>query len=448
MKPSKLLVYNKKHAKENNVSFTVRNKLCTGCGICEDVCPNNCIHIHRINGEYRPVVTTARCAGHACRRCMQVCPGTGTDLVKIATEKFSGTNISKDKHIGRYVNIHVGNSTNHDIRYHSASGGIVSQFLIFLLEKGIINGAVVTKFSDTDHLTPVSYIARTREEILAGRSSKYCPVTLNKIGNEIAKSNEGRYVIIGLPCHIQGFRKREMADKKFRQRIVGYFSLYCSSTRTFYAQDFLLKMCKVSKNSLTYFAYRDNGCLGNLTVKQQGEPLIQIPYTRYYGHILRSFFKPHRCLTCIDHYGELADVCFGDIHTYPYNSDKTGISSWIVRNSYYEKLFQQAAQEGYITMKPLDAMTLNSSQSTILYSRKRLAQAQMNIDRLAKRKTAQYDTFYLYKRDKPRLRDYAMILSINFQRFIGRHPQLWFIINVTLFLHDVFNKKYLKNKIR
>lgn len=247
-----------------NVSFTVQNKLCTGCGICEDVCPRQCIEIVCLDKEYRPVVNEKSCLGDKCGRCLKVCPGIGLDIKK-SGNLFRDKDIKEDKFIGRYVSLHTGYSKDMYIRYHSASGGMVSQFLIYLLDRKIIDGALVTRFAD-DHITPYSYIARTKDEVIAARSSKYCPVSLNKIGNEIANS-QGRYVIVGLPCHIQGFRKRASIDKKFQEKVVGYFSLYCSSNRTFGARDYLLKKYKLKKSDILYFAFRDDGCLGNLKIQ-------------------------------------------------------------------------------------------------------------------------------------------------------------------------------------
>lgn len=408
----------------NNISFAVSNLLCTACGVCEDVCPKHAITIKHVNGEYRPKLDIDLCLGDRCGRCLKVCPGIGIDLVHMA-ESFFSENIKVDKYIGRYTTLYTGHSTDEYIRLHAASGGMVSQFLIFLLEKDYIDGAVVTKFSDEDHLTPVSYIARTREEILDAKSSKYCPVSLNKVGNEIARS-EGRYAIVGLPCHIQGFRKRAKIDKKFSEHVVGYFAIYCSSNRTFHAQEYLLRAYQVDSKKLTYFAYRDNGCQGNLTIEQCGKERISIPYVRYYGRMLKSFFKPHRCLTCIDHYGELADVCFGDISIMPYLRDQIGISSWIVRNSNYDKLFQQAQREGYITMKPLEPEILNRSQATMLYPKKRKAKAVMRMDKLLGRAIPQYDK----RLDNPGIKDYVSEIICHVQRFIGRHKRLWLIIDM------------------
>ena len=409
--------------KNHNVLYTVNNKLCTGCGICEDVCPKHCISIKSCKGELKPRIDKSYCLGEKCGRCLKVCPGVGLDLNQIAQNRFKDDTIKEDKYIGRYVALHTGYSLDDDVRYRSASGGIVSQFLIFLLEKKIIDGAVVTGFSD-DHITPTSYIARTKDEIIKARSSKYCPVALNKVGNEIVKS-EGKYVIVGLPCHIQGFRKRIAIDKKLSDKVIGLFSIYCSSNRNFFARDYLLSFYKVNQKDITYFAFRDKGCLGHLTIEEKGDKELLIPYTQYYGPILRSFFKPHRCLMCIDHYGELADVCFGDIHIEPYSDDHIGISSWITRTDYWESMFQMASEEGYIKMDQVDEETLNRSQKAMLFPKKRRARAVMKMDRLVGRDNPKYDKVL----EKPRLKDYVTEILCMFQQFIGHRKSLWFIIN-------------------
>ncbi len=413
----------------NNIKYTVDNNLCTGCGICEDVCPTKSIEIKRVNGLLRPILNKETCLGDKCGRCLKVCPGIGINLSAMSKEQFNSC--KEDKYIGRYYSLYTGYSLDDNIRYHSASGGIVSQFLIYLLEKKIIDGAVVTGFCK-DNITPISYIARTKDEVLKAKSSKYCPVALNKVGNEIKKS-DGKYVIVGLPCHIQGFRKRAKIDRSFREKVVGYFSIYCSSNRTYNAQDFLFKKYNVNKNNISYFAYRDNGCLGNMVIDQEKQHQ-EIPSIKYYG-ALRSFFKPRRCLTCIDHYGELADVCFGDIHIKPYCEDKIGISSWIVRNPYFDGLFKEASKEGYIYMNELDAKTLNESQKAMLYPKQRRAKAIMNMDKLIGLKCAIYDK----QLEQPHVKDYISEVVCHCQRYIGKHKYLWWIID--FFFNKSVNKK-------
>lgn len=118
---------------ENNILFTLKNNLCTGCGICEDICPTHSITIKRKQGEYRPVLNKNKCLGNKCGRCLKVCPGAEIDIPSLTQELFP--TIKQDKYIGRYYSTYTGYSKDKDIRLHGASGGLVSQFLIFLLEK-------------------------------------------------------------------------------------------------------------------------------------------------------------------------------------------------------------------------------------------------------------------------------------------------------------------------
>ena len=405
--------------KNNNVKFTIQNQMCTGCGICEDVCPKHCITIKRMNGEHRPVLDDVVC--NKCGKCLRVCPGVGIEFQQY---QVASESVKKDKFIGKYVGLHTGYALDEDIRYHSASGGMVSQFLIYLLEKRVIDGAVVTGYKK-DHITPYTYIARSREEIIKARSSKYCPVAFNKVGNKIATLTEGKYVIVGTPCHIQGFRKRMSIDRKLRERIIGLFAIYCSSGRTFNGQDFLFQHYGVKKNDIQYFAFRDHGCMGYLTINA-AEKNISIPFNQYYGSMLRSFFKLHRCLTCIDHYGELADVCFGDIHIHPYDKDKIGTSSWITRTDFWEEQFRNAVRDGYIRMDDIDAETMNRGQATMLYPKSRRANAVMNMDRMLGRAVPQYDRMLA----QPSIKDYMSEIICHCQRFLGRHRGLWWIIEL------------------
>ncbi|MCC8147100.1 MAG: Coenzyme F420 hydrogenase/dehydrogenase, beta subunit C-terminal domain, partial [Bacteroidales bacterium] len=406
------------------IQYTLKNDICTGCGICEDVCPTKSIDMIRVNGEIHPKLNKITCIGDKCGRCLKVCPGVGMDLdedYNLVTQtevKF------EDKYIGKYKGLYTGYSLDQNIRYHGASGGLLSQFLIYLLEKKIVDGVAVTGFSELDKITPISYIARTKEEVLKAKGSKYCPVALNKIGNEI-KQSDGKYIIVGLPCHIEGFRKREKIDPKFKEKILGYFALYCSSNRSFKAQDYIFRNLKIRKKEIEYFAYRDRGCLGNMiieTPKKENE----IPYSKYY-RLLRSFFKPQRCLMCIDHYGKLADVSFGDIHIKPYSEDHIGISSCITKSKEFDQLLLNAQKEGYLHLDPVKPSVLNASQAQMLYPRSRKVKAKMKIHSLLGKKTPKFDCKY----DNPKIKDYVSVILTDIQRFIGRHKNFWFLIDLS-----------------
>ena len=204
-----------------NISFTVNNQLCLGCGLCQDACPSDAVSIKMQKGTFLPIVNVNLCNNEkGCHRCFDTCPGHGIDLRNRTKDTFS-YNCNNDKYVGRYLQCYTGYSNNNDIRWHSASGGMVTQFLIWLLERNYIDGAIVTKFDNTHPLMVKTFIATTREDILDARSSKYGPVTMAGMACAIKKCIGSRYVIVGLPCHIHGFRKMMMIDKKLKEKVIG-----------------------------------------------------------------------------------------------------------------------------------------------------------------------------------------------------------------------------------
>lgn len=412
-----------------NINYTLKHDLCTGCGICESACPSHAIDITIKKGQFVPRINDNLCNNNkGCHRCITTCPGVGINLLEIGKNCFADNKaIKNDSMIGYYLSCFSGYSNLYDIRYHSASGGMVTQFLLFLLEKKYINGAVVTKFDNTNPLLVKTFIAKTKEDILAAKSSKYSPVTMNNIIRDV-KRQEGKFIIVGLPCHIQGFRKYELIDRKFKEKILGYFGIYCSSGRTFYLTEHIFKERNIIKESLKYFSYRDNGCLGSMNILATNKDGKEYNYTerfQNYYHPLRSFFVPQRCTMCLDHYAELADVSFGDIHIHPYIEDKIGVNSLIIRNQYFKDKLFEAVNEGYITIKEISTEIVNKSQ-VMAHKKKGRNYTFIKINKLLGKKVPSYDVTY---KDNNKFKSIISYIHTSIQRYIGNRKCLWFIIN-------------------
>lgn len=408
-----------------NINFTICNDICTGCGICESACHSKAISMSVKEGCFKPIIDINRCKNaNGCHRCLDACPGVGVNLKALAAKNFSDDKIYNDEYVGSFLKCFTGHSNEYNIRCHSASGGMVSQFLIWLLENNKIDGAVVTAFDKNAPLMVRSYIATSREEIIAGRSSKYAPVTLNHAIQDIKSASGTKYIIVGVPCHIEGFRKYELLDKQFKAKIVGYFAIYCSSGRSFYLTEYVFKKRHIDKNKLTYFAYRDNGCLGDMVVKGEGIDYEQ-RFQDYYQP-LRSFFVPRRCTMCIDHYGELGDVCFGDIHIEPYIDDKIGVNSIIVRNRKFLQWLYEAKKENALTLDEIAVELLNKSQ-IMAYVKKHRNSSFIKYNRLLGKNVPLYD-------DMPNswlsMRWLVSYVHTSLQQFIGKHKCLWFLIDL------------------
>jgi len=411
---------------KKTILYTTQNGLCTGCGICEDVCPTKSIKIIQQKGLYVPILDKLSCISHkGCEKCLRVCSGHAVDLKSREQALFITGQEKTDRYIGKFVACYSGYSSDYETRFHSASGGLLSQFLVYLLTKGYIQGAVVTGFDNEQVTKPRVYIATTPQEILKARSSKYCPVSMNKVGNNLCE-REGKYVIVGLPCHIQGFRKREVIDANFRSKIFGYFSLYCSSTRTFFGTEYLLKHYRIDLKELKYFAYRDEGCLGSMKATKKNGTIKTVPFLEYYPN-MRSFFVPQRCLSCIDHYGSLAEISFGDIYTGEYKNDKIGVNSVIVRSNKFNELFQQANKDGQIVINEISPTTVNESQEIMLYPRKRKVYTLQLLNKFFGKPRVSYDEDL---RQNITFKDVFRSCITNIQIHVGRRKYLWFMIDL------------------
>lgn len=410
---------------KNNVSQVVRDGLCLGCGICFDSCPKECIKIVHGDELNYPEVDNISCI--ECSRCLKVCSGKGIDMKKY-TELLCGNETLKyDKYLGYYDKCFSGFSLDYEIRYHSASGGCLSSLLIYLLDKKIIDGAVVVGWDDVNPMQPRTYIAKTKEEIIAAKSSKYCVVSYEGIINEI-RSCEGKYVVVGLPCHIHSLKKYCSISKNIDNKIIGYFVIYCSSNRTRLSQQYLLYRYNINKDCVKSFAYRDNGCLGSMIFKnKEGKIMKSVPYPDYWIG-MKGFFNVPRCSLCIDHYGELSSISFGDLHVGNYIDDKIGINSVISRSSFWTRLLNDAVKDGYLNLNELAPEILKSSQQYAVRQKKGIGVASaFKLRLILKRTIPQYNvplnSHYTKSGLLKELLKYVM-------QFIGRHQRLWFIIKL------------------
>lgn len=410
---------------KKNVAQVVRDGLCLGCGVCQDACPKSCIRIIHSRELNYPKVDNSLCI--ECSRCLNVCSGKGIDMKKFSSIICENENLGYDKYLGYFDKCFSGYSLDNEIRYHSASGGCLSSFLIYLLDRKIIDGAVVVGWDNIDPMKPKPYIAKVKDDIISARSSKYCVVSYEGIIKELTGC-EGKYVVVGLPCHIHSFKKYCSISKSLSDKIIGYFAIYCSSNRTMLSQTYLLYRYKVRKNCVKSFAYRDNGCLGSMFFKdERGQVLKSVPYPDYWIG-MRGFFNVPRCSLCIDHYGELSSVSFGDLHVGEFRKDKIGISSIISRSSFWTNLLREAAEEGFLRLDVLDVEILKSSQQYAVRQKKGIGVASaFKLRLILKRKNPQYNVslisnYTLLGLFKELLK-YAM-------QYVGRHKQLWFIIKL------------------
>lgn len=364
------------------IESVVKAGLCTGCGTCVALCPNSALRIVKndFKGIYLPKLDRGKC--NKCRICYDVCPGHEVDF-RGSNSKIFGKE-SDDVLIGNHLNCYVGHAMDYDIRYNSASGGLVTALLVFALEEGLIDGALVTKMSRENPLEPQAFIARTKEEVILASKSKYCPVPANIALKDVLQSN-GKFAVIGLPCHLHGIRKAEQVNKKLREKIVLHLGIFCGHVPNFDATKFLLRSVGVHQEDVREINYRGRGWPGGISIILKDGRHLFVPHSHSYawGGIFSSvFFTPFRCLLCIDGTNELADISFGDAWLPDQMNDKVGTSIIVSRDRRGDKILQIAALNGIIALNAISKGKVIRSQERMLNFKKKNIRARIRIFKL------------------------------------------------------------------
>jgi len=353
-----------------SIETVVRNGLCTGCGTCAGICPEDAIEmaVDHLRQIYVPCRDREKC--NECGICFDVCPGPPFDFKKLNLNIFSKE--PEDILLGNYLNCYSGYATDYDIRYNSASGGLATALLIFALEQGLIDGALVTGFREDKPLEPQPFIARTREEIIAAARSKYCPVPANVALKGILNADEGeRFAVVGLPCHIHGVRKAEAENKILRERIVMHLGLCCTSTSTFSLIDLLLQKSGVDKEDVAEFGFRGYGWPGKGAIKTKDGSIRFVPLHKWLPWHSPGFFVPRRCLICPDAFAEFADISFGDAWHPRFAEDKVGRSIIITRSEMAEHTLSNMKSQGVVNLEGAEPRMIVESQPLMTYRKKK-----------------------------------------------------------------------------
>lgn len=167
--------------------------LCSGCGVCKNICPRNAIMMEDDEkGFSYPVIKEERCIN--CGLCEKVCP--------MVNEKFSNSPLK----------IYACKNKNENIRKTSSSGGVFEEISNIILEQnGVIFGAGFSEDNKVKHMK-----AENIEELQELKKSKYVQSDVKNIYNQVKNEivNERKILFSGTPCQVQALRNNVSINKE------------------------------------------------------------------------------------------------------------------------------------------------------------------------------------------------------------------------------------------
>ena len=349
----------------DSVIKVYQNNLCCSCGICEGICPDNALKlIIDKYGFYMPVIDKNKCKN--CGLCLKYC--TGNEYIDEIHRK--------EDHLYGY-------STDIELRKNSSSGGLVTSLILYMIKRSIIDYAVVTK-NRRNLKEPEVVLTNDPSEILESATSKYCPVPVGKILREIKKT-EGKCVIVGLPCHIQGIYKYMQHNSEINKKVKYLFSLFCNHAPSFKATDCLIFNLRIK--NVKNIVYRGNGWPGFIQI-ETNKTTCFLPFreTMKFSGFMK-YFKNLRCLICDDPFGKFADISFGDAYFLTNEENGDGNTFLIVRNSEIFKVLRSMERDNEIALfKDIKERDIDKSFKT-LFDRIRKVPKIIYVLKLIKKKT-------------------------------------------------------------
>jgi len=304
---------------------------CCECGTCVLVCPHNVIEY--VDGKPKQTAKSAApfdyCGiseGIGCDVCAQVCPRLSPREFELHGELVraqAGTVFQGG--FGPYQEIFVARTRDPRIRERCQDGGVVTAMLVYGLESGCFDGAVVSAADPNKPCSPRPTLETTVEGVIAAAGSwyTYCPNDL-----ALAKAVEAdcrRVGFVGVPCQITPVVKAESCDPAFLEggrkkpkhierqrrslkdpvdRVALRIGLLCSEVFNF---DGLMAGKIEREMGIPLSDVRKFNVKGEVLVYRRNGELTRIPLAEAQEHA-----RPE-CLHCGDFSAELADVSCGGV---------------------------------------------------------------------------------------------------------------------------------------
>jgi len=272
--------------------------------------------------------------------------------------------------IGKHLKVYLAYSRDRSIRFSSASGGVATTLLEYLLEKNYIDAVVVPRPRFRQGFVyGVWTVVRDPSEILKFSGSLYAPVFgLSKV-LAYALNRFKRIAVTAIPCHARTVRKiSEFHDRNEDVFIIG---LYCNNTPSSWATKYALKYFGIKVEEAESVKPRGLGWPGYTIIKTKTSTIC-IPFSLFWGSGFGQYFYGLGCYLCVDHTNTSADISLADPWTLPHEHIRRlgGATLVIVRSRQGLEVFENAVRSGYISAVEVDPIYA-VQYATLLTSSKR-----------------------------------------------------------------------------
>ena len=360
----------------------VQTGLCTGCAACVMACPRDVLGYDHAQSyqpfNVEPTTLADSCVfgEKGCDICTRACPRF-RDWEVASDVALFGRERRADEPIGVYENLLLVRAVDPDVLSAGQDGGLVSALLIWGLESGLIDGALVSGPSPERVLDAVPAVVTDREGVLRTAGSRYTysanPLAMREAEELKLKS----LALVGMSCQasINGTVNARGLNK-YANRIALTIGLLCSKTFTY---EGMYAGALVEEHGIPLETINKVNIKGKFIV-WHGEPgtgpdglgtRVDIPLKSTHVHT-----RPG-CITCPDFAAEHADISTGGL------GQGDGWTLTVVRTARGVDWMRGLVDAGLVETRPAseDPAAVNLMNKLALNSRKRWPAERLGLDR-------------------------------------------------------------------
>jgi coenzyme F420 hydrogenase subunit beta len=277
------------------------------------------------------------------------CPGKGINYPDMCQFTF-GTQPANWL-IGCYRNVFVGYSGVPEVRRNGASGGVITQVLLYLLEQNLIQGAVVVRQGQPRPWLAEPVIARTADEIRAASQSVYIPVPLNTLLDQMA-AFDGRLAYVGLPDQVAALRYLQYLKHPGATKVDYVLGPYVGTNNYLEAIESYLRSNGIQQlQEIVELRYREGEWPGYLQIKTRSGQVLRAE--KFYYNYLIPFYITRSTLMSVDFTNELTDISVGDAWSPQYEAQGGGFSVVVARSARGAHLLEAMTRQNLLHLEEI-----------------------------------------------------------------------------------------------
>ncbi len=348
---------------ENRLNEVCVASLCTGCGACVALDASG--QSEMIDSSSGPLPKFGPCP-RIPDYAVQVCPACGVNYPDMYQWHYKS--YPKNWLTGHVETVRTGFSADPEIRRAGASGGVLTQTLIYLLESGRVDAVILARQGVPTPETARAVIATTREEIIAGAQSVYIPVSMLDILRDL--DPDKKYAITCLPeqsAALRVMQRQGFAPAMHIKYVVGPYTgtaLYPAAIRCF------LRSKRVkNEDAITSLNWRAGEWPGYLEIKTASGRVIQTP--KVYYNFLIPFFVTQTSLQSMDFANEFADLAVGDAWSPVFEAQGGGHSIVVTRTPEMAAIVAEMQAKGLLELEEEDPSKASDMHGHMIDFKKR-----------------------------------------------------------------------------